>query len=41
MALGAIKGDDERKGENKEMRDLERLGESEIVRKRKRKERFL
>ena len=41
LALGAIKGDDERKGENKEMRDLERLGESEIVRKRKRKERFL
>ena len=41
MALGAFEGDDERKRENKEMRKLERMGESETVRKRKRKWRFL
>ena len=41
MALGAIEGDDERKRENKEMRKLERVGELEIVRKRKRRWRFL
>ena len=41
LALGAIEGDNERKRENKEMRKLERVGESEIVRKRKRRWRFL
>ena len=40
MALGAIKGDDERKTGNKEIRELERMGESETVRKRKRRGRF-
>ena len=41
MALGAIKGDDERKGANKEMGELGRMGKSETVRKRKRKWKFL
>ena len=41
MALGAIKRDDERKGANKEMGELGRMGKSETVRKRKRKWRFL
>ena len=41
MTLGAIEEHDERNRENEKMREFERMGELEGVRKRKRGGRFL